>query len=240
MHKSNVFLISGNAGQGKTTIAKNIAFALRAFGFDVLLVDADLKTPKLGHHVGMPLVAKSIQDVLLGRSSLEDSVYERPSGLKLLLSSLAEINCPHPSRLLPGLKRLAKIIIIDVPTLDKQWYDTEEPVLLVAQPDFPSILEIKKLEKIASVHGIIVNKTHNDGIDLSPGNMQQLLSSKIVGMVPDEPMMREALKHGYSIIEFHPELKASIVLKQIAARLMNLEYSAGTEAPSLLAKLGFI
>lgn len=240
MYKSNVFLISGNAGQGKTTIAKNIAFAIRSFGFDVLLVDADLKTPKLGHHVGTPLVTKSIQEVLLGRRSLQDAVYERSSGLKLLLSSLAEIDCPHPSKLLPELKRLAKVVIIDVPTLDKQWYATKEPTLLVTQPDFPSILEIKKLEKLANVHGIIINRMHDDGIDLSIGNMQQLITKSMLGIIPDEPIMREALRHGYSLIEFHPELKASIALKQLAAKLMNLEYSAGTRAPSLLAKLGFI
>lgn len=210
------------------------------FGFDVLLVDADLKTPKLGHHVGIPLAVKSIQDVLLGHYSLKDAVYERPSGLKLLLSSLAEIDCPHPSKLLPELKRLAKVVIIDVPTNDKQWYATKEQALLVSQPDFPSILELKKMEKLANVHGIIINRSHHDGIDLSPGNMQQLLAKPILGMVPEEPIMREALRHGYSLIEFHPELKASIVLKQLAAKLMNLEYSAGTGAPSLLAKLGFM
>lgn len=240
MHKSKVFLISGNAGQGKTTIAKNIAFALRAFGFDVLLVDADLRTPKLGYHIGTPLASKSIQEVLLGRRSLKDAIYERPSGLKVVLSSLAEIDCPHPSKLLPELKKLASVIIIDVPTNDRQWFSTKESCIFVSQPDFPSILEVQKTCKYANVHGVVVNRAHNDGVDLSPGNIQQLLNRQILGVVPAETFMRDALRHGYSIIEFHPELKASIVLKQIAARLMNLEYSAGTEAPSLLAKLGLI
>lgn len=217
-----------------------MAFALRNFGFDVLLVDADLKTPKLGHHVGMPIATKTIQDVLLGHRSLKDAIYERSSGLKLLLSSLAEIDCPHPSKLLPEIKKLAKVVIIDVPTNDKLWYETKEPVILVTQPDFPSILEIQKLSKQANVHGIIINRTHADGVDLSLGNIQQLLTNPILGTIPEEPIMREALRHGYSIIEFHPELKASIALKQLAARLMNLEYSAGTRAPSLLAKLGLI
>ncbi len=236
--KNSVFLISGNAGQGKTTIAKNIAFALRNFGFDVLLVDADLKTPKLGHHVGMPIANKTIQDVLLGHRPLKDAIYTRPSGLKLLLSSLAQIDCPHPSKLLPELKRLAQLVIIDIPTNDKLWYAAKEPTVLVTQPDFPSILEVQKLSKHANVHSIIINRMHNDGVDLSPGNIQQLLTKPILGIIPEEPAMREALRHGYSIIEFHPELKASIVLKQIAAKLMNLEYSAGTRAASFLTKLG--
>jgi len=238
VQQNKVFLVSGNAGQGKTTVAKNLAFALRNFGFDVLLVDADTKTPKLGHHVGMPLAYKTIQDVLLGLRPLKDAVYTRPSGLKLLMSSLAEINVPHPSKLLPELRRLANIVIIDVPTNDQKWYDTKCETLLITQPDFPSILDVQKLCKKANVHSVIINRAHEDGIDLSPENIQQLLTKPILGIIPEEKAMREALRHGYSIIEFHPELEASIVLKQIAARLMNLEYSAGTRAVSLLTKLG--
>lgn len=237
---NKVFLVSGNAGQGKTTIAKNIAFALRNFGFDVLLVDTDLKTPKLGYHVGMPLANKTIQDVLLGLRPLRDAIYQRESGLKLLLSSLSEISVPHPSKLLPELKKLADVIIIDVPTGDQKWYDTKEETIMVTQPDFPSVLDLKKLIKLANVHGVIVNRMHNDVIDLSAGNIQEIVPKPVIGVVPAEMAMREALRHGYSIIEFHPELKASNVLKQIAAKLMNLEYKSPIRAMPLLAKLGLV
>ncbi|MEM3154483.1 MAG: P-loop NTPase [Candidatus Woesearchaeota archaeon] len=240
MDKNNVFLVSGNAGQGKTTIAKNIAYALRNFGFDVLLVDADLKTPKLGHHVGMPIAERCIQEVMRGSRQLKDAIYRRPSGLKILLSSLTEIDCPHPSKLLPELKNLAQVVIVDVPTHDKLWYASKESVVLVTQPDFPSILDVQKLCKLANVEGIVINRAHDDGIDLSPGNISQLLAKPILGVVPAETRMREALRYGYSIIEYYPELQASIALKQIAAKLMNLEYSAGTRAPSFLMKLGLV
>ncbi len=237
---NKVILVSGNAGQGKTTVAKNIAFALRNFGFDVLLVDGDMKTPKLGHHVGTPLANKTIQDVLLGLRPLKDAVYQRPSGLKLLLSGLSEVKVPHPSKLLPELKRLADIVIVDVPTWDNQWYETKCETIIVTQPDFPSALDAKKLCKYANVTGIIINRLHGDGIDLSPGNVQEIFGKQILGVIPSEPAMREALRHGYSIIEFHPELKASISLKQIAARLMNLDYQSPVRPVSLLARLGLI
>lgn len=230
--------MSGNAGQGKTTIAKNLAFSLKHFGFDVLLVDADIKTPKLCHHVGLPLVDRSIQEVLLGVRKLEDAVYHSRSGIKLLLSSLSLVDVPHPSVLLPRLQKLADIVIIDVPTHDKKWYETNCDMLLVTQPDFPSCLDLQKLFRYGKVHSIIVNRLHEDGIDLSPGNVEQLLSKPVLGVVPEEPMMREALRHGYSVVEFHPELQASIVLKQIAARLMNLEYQSPLQEASLLVKLG--
>ncbi len=237
---NKVILVSGNAGQGKTTVAKNIAFALRNFGFDVLLVDGDIKTPKLSHHVGMPLANKTIQDVLLGARPLKDAIYQRPSGLKLLLSSLAESDVPHPSTLLPQLRKCADVIIIDVPTYDKKWYETKCETIIVTQPDFPSALDAKKLFKCANVQCVVVNRMHNDGIDLSLGNMQEIVLKPILGVIPEEPAMREALRHGYSIIEFHPELQASISLKQIAARLMNLDYQSPVRTVSLLARLGLM
>jgi MinD-like ATPase involved in chromosome partitioning or flagellar assembly len=235
---NKTFLVSGNAGQGKTTIAKNLAFALRQFGFDVLLVDSDLKTPKMGHHVGMPLVNNTIQDVLLGRTSLKSAICRKPSGLRLLLSGLTEVNTPHPSTLLSQLKRLAQVVIIDVPTGDSKWYETNADTLLVTQPDFPSVLDVKKLFKHVNLHSVIINRAHNDGVDLSAGNIHEIIPKPFLGVVPEEPSMREALRHGYSIVEFHPELKASIILKQMAAKLMNLEYNSPLRKVSLLVKLG--
>jgi len=237
---NKIFLVSGNAGQGKTTVAKNLAFALRGFGFEVLLVDSDLKTPKLGHHTGIPLANKSIQDVLLGIRSLNDSIYQKPSGLNLLLSGLTEVKTPHPSTLLPQLRKFPGIVIIDTPTNDQQWYETKCDTLLVTQPDFPSVLEVQKLSKHTNTHSIIINRMHDDGIDLSLGNIQQIISSKISGVVPEETKIREALRHGYSIVEFHPEFRISIVLKQIAAKLMNLEYESPVREVPILTKLGLM
>jgi len=235
---NKVFLVSGNAGQGKTTIAKNLAVALRGFGFDVLLVDSDLRTPRLGHHVGTPLAGRTIQEVLLGVRKLEDAVYCCPSGLKLLLSSIGAVDVPHPSVLLPKLKAIADVIIVDVPTFDKKWYDTGCDLLLVTHSDFPSVLDIKKLSKFGKVHGIVVNQFHDDGLGLSGINIEKLISLPVFGVVPYEPCFREALHHGYSLVEFHPDLSAAVVLKQIAAKLMNLEYSSPVQPASLLAKLG--
>jgi MinD-like ATPase involved in chromosome partitioning or flagellar assembly len=235
---NKVFLVSGNAGQGKTTVAKNLAFCLKSFGFDVLLVDGDVKTPKLGYHVGMPLAERTIQDVLLGVRTLEDAVYHSRSGLKLLLSSLNVVNVPHPSVLLPQLRKLADIVIIDVPTHDHKWYKPDCDLLLVTQPDFPSVMEIQKLSRGCKVYGLVINRVHADNVDLSAGNVGHFLSLPVLGVIPEEPVMREALRHGYSLAEYHPELMASNVLKEIAAKLMNLEYQSPLQEVSFLTRLG--
>jgi len=233
------FLVSGNAGQGKTTVAKNIALSLRQFGFDVLLVDADLFSPKLGHYLGIPLVERTIQGVLLGYYSLKDALYVHSSGLKLLLSSLSEFDVPHPSVLFEDLKNLADIVIVDVPSRDKEWFKSGADILFVTLPDFPSVLDCKKVCRFLNVKGVIVNRFHGDSFDLSPGNIFEIVNVPLIGFVPYESRIREALKYGFSIVDFHPEFKASIILKQIAAKLMNLEYSSSFRKP-LLEKIGLL
>jgi len=234
---SEVFLVSGNAGQGKTTTAKNLAFALREFGYDVLLVDGDPNTPKVCYHVGLPLADRIIQEVLLGKCSMNQAIYQKPSGLKVILSKHIP-GAPHPAKLLPELRKSAHIVIIDVPTADSVWYATGCKTILVSYPDFPSVAEASRLTRSANVQGIILNRSYGAGADLSPGNIQEFTGLPVKGIIPDEPHCREALKHGHSILEFYPDATASITFKMIAAKLMNVEYVPPRRKAPLFAKLG--
>lgn len=224
---SKVILVSGNAGQGKTTVAVNLACALRSFGCDVLLVDGDMRTPKVGFHFGMPLIDRSVQDVLLGRRSLADAVFRAPSGLKILFSSLAEIDSKHPSSLLPELQKFAEVIVVDVPSRDKHWCAKGETVL-VLHPDFPSVMDAVKLSKMSKISGVVMNRVHSDGVELSHANVEQLLSP-VIGVLAEESGMRESLRRGFPFVDFHPEL--SVPFKKLAARLMNVEYSSPLRRP---------
>ncbi len=225
MQQNKTILVTGNAGQGKTTIARNISIALKTFGYDVLLVDADLKTPKLGFHFGMPLAERTIQDALLGTRELENTIYLDATGTKLIFSSLNTIKTPHASTLLPKLREMAEVIIIDTPN-DEEWHKTKTETVIVTQPDFPSVLEALKLAKQVNLKGLIVNRRHSDQTEMSIENIKQMTNKEIIGSIPEEPKIREALKYGYSLLEFHPETKASNAIKQTAARLMNVEYNS--------------
>lgn len=93
---SKTFLVTGNGGQGKTTIASNLAIALRTLGCDVLLVDANMVTPKLCYHCQV-FPQLTIQDVLLKRCTVREALYQGPSGLKILFSNLGPSKTPHAS-----------------------------------------------------------------------------------------------------------------------------------------------
>lgn len=239
---NKTLLLCGTAGSGKTTVARHLAIALKHFGYDVLLVDADLSTPKLCHHFNIPLVKRTIQDVLLGKLPLTSALYQAPSGIKLLLAGLAEnpTPLPHPATLLPQLSTLADIVIIDTPSRDLRFYPLGTETILVTTPDFPSILDTKKLTRQTTVNGIILNRAHHDHLEITPSNARDIIGKKILGTIPEEPRMRETIRNGYSLLELYPDNPATASINQIAANLMNLEYHPPRKSTPLLVKLGIL
>ena len=94
-------VISPQQGDGKSTIALNIALALNEIEGPVLLVDGDLRRPSLHAKLRMPN-ERGLSDVLVGASSLEGAVQvDERSGLAVLTSGTAT---PNPIKLLESTR----------------------------------------------------------------------------------------------------------------------------------------
>src|SRR3954454_18535296 len=119
----SIVVTSSVPGEGKTTTACNLAITLAQAGVSPLLVEADLRRPRVGDYLGIE-TAVGLTDVLIGEVALDDAI--QPWGTTGKVSALpAGTIPPNPSELLGSrqmadlLERLSKdrLIIIDAPPL---------------------------------------------------------------------------------------------------------------------------
>lgn len=171
-----VVVSSSIPGEGKTSTAVNLAIMLAESGTRVLLVDADLRRPKVADYLGLE-GAVGLSGVLSHSVALDDAIQEwgRDGALHVLTSG---ISAPNPSELLgsAAMEKLIasfesdyEIVIIDAPPL----LPVTDPavlgsmtsgVLLVVSADgrtHKGELEhaVKDLEAVnARLLGIVVNR----------------------------------------------------------------------------------
>lgn len=120
--RKSLLVTSAIAGEGKTLLTANLGFAFAQAGHRVVLVDADLRRPKLGRLLGLE-PAPGLSDVLSGDRPYEALHHEQELPLQVLTSGSPP---PNPSELLESagfadlldrLTQRAEIVILDSPAL---------------------------------------------------------------------------------------------------------------------------
>jgi len=119
----SVVVTSSVPEEGKSTTAANLAITLAQAGLRVIVVEADLRRPKMTEFLGLE-GAVGLTSVLLGRVSLADALQPWGDlGLQVLPSGPLP---PNPSELLGSsrmqevlheLEGMSEIVIIDAPPL---------------------------------------------------------------------------------------------------------------------------
>lgn len=171
-------------GDGKSTIACNLALTLAASGSIVTLVDGDLRRSRVADTMGLTRGA-GLSDVLAGRAEVTD-VLQRSSQSQNLFVLAAGSAPPNPSEVLGSarmktlLDDLAKhsMVIIDAPPLIPVTdgavltHQADGALLVVSLGKTTYDLVEKALDTLQKARGralgIVLNRAPLRGVDASP------------------------------------------------------------------------
>ncbi|MBI4153931.1 P-loop NTPase [Candidatus Woesearchaeota archaeon] len=248
----SIAVLSGKGGVAKTTTSISLGAALTYFGKDVVIVDANLTTPNVGLHLGVPVVPVSLHHVLQKKNKLLDAVYVHHHGTKIVPASISvtDLMETDPDKLPKALEDLKKLnpdfVILDgAAGLGREALSAlhaADEVLLVTNPEMPAITDALKTAKVAEklgkrVIGAVVTKVDDKRLEVPLKNIETLLEVPILGIVPMDRSVKEALNRRDAVVFTHPKSPASVAYKRLAASLLNRKYDEEAEREGILKKM---
>ena len=249
--KKIIVITSGKGGVGKTTTAINLAAAMSYFGEDVLIIDGNLTTPNVGLHLNSPEVPINLNHVLAKKAEPFEAVYEHESGLKIMPSSLSlkELKKLKPGKIKEfkeDFKKISDYIIVDSAAgLGKEAMSVIEmadELIIVTNPEMPAITDALKTIKLAEernklVIGVIITRVKKNNIEMQPETVKEMLEVPILGMIPEDISVSKALNQKGPVIHTHPKSNASRAYKEIAAKLLDVEYDSNKDREKMIKRL---
>jgi polysaccharide biosynthesis transport protein len=181
----SIVISSSVPGEGKSTMAINLAVSLADTGARVILVDADLRRPSIADYAGIE-GSVGLTTVLIGRADVEDVV--QPLGTTTLDLLPAGQIPPNPSELL-GSPAMAGLL--DRLTTS---YDT---VLLDSPPLLP-VTDAAVLSKLAGGALVVVgaDRLHRPQLQETLASLQTA-GVHVLGIVLNKIVRREAGTYSY-------------------------------------------
>ena len=226
-------IVSGKGGVGKTVATINLGLALSRFDKDVTLIDADVSASNLGLQLGLYSFPKTLQDVLIGRSRIEEVMYDH-LGLKLIPSSISLDSIDaNTRRLRTVLKNLSGIVLIDSPPgLSSDALaviDACNEIIVITTPEIQTMANAVKVihiakEKKKAILGIVINRYKEGRYELSEEEIQTMAEVHILGKIPEESSVKKSLFEKVPLINYDPYNKAAIEFNNLAALLLETKY----------------
>jgi len=249
--KKLIVITSGKGGVGKTTTAINLGAAIKYFGKDVLIIDGNLTTPNVGIHLNSPEVPINLNHVLTGKADVLEAIYEHESGIKIMPSSLSikELKKIKPERIKDFknefLKMSEYVIVDSAAGLGNEalsTIDLADELILVTNPEMPAITDALKTIKLAeqmkkNICGVIVTRVKKNDIEMNPETVKEMLEATILGMVPEDISVQKSLSMKNAVVHTHPKSNAARAYKEIAAKLLGVEYDSEKDREKLLKRI---
>lgn len=239
-------ITSGKGGVGKTTTTANLGTALAGLGKKVVVVDADTGLRNLDVVMGLEnRIVYDLVDIVDGTCRLNQALIrdKRFEGLYLLPTAQTKektsIKPEQMQKICAELKEEFEYVLIDCPAGIEQGFENAiagaDKAIVVTVPEVSAVRDadriIGKLEaKGLSDHQLIINRLKVDmakrGDMLNIDDMLDILSIKLVGVIPDDEKIIISTNRGEPVVtdESSPAGKA---YRNIARRI------TGEEVPFL-------
>lgn len=176
---NTITIVSGGAGEGKSTTLFNLAVVFAQNGNRVLIIDSDLRRPSM-HKFLKVSNSQGLTNVLLGQNKLEEVIQTTslptldflPSG-KLPSSSMGILSSQQMKDLISEVKRRYDFVFFDSPPI----MGVSDAVVLASEVDislqviqyrkYPQAMTLRAKQMVSKVGGYLV------GIVLNNINMSQ-------------------------------------------------------------------
>ncbi len=173
-----ILITSPSQGNGKSTVASNLALSISQEGQNVILVDADLRRPSVHRSLKMT-IEPGLSDILNKRADLRNATRGWPSeaGLKVItagtkLSDVTEVvGSRRIASVLSELKENHELVIVDAPPLiiadSYNLASRVDGVIIVMEPGQTAHEQAKAIKEQlnradAKILGIVFNKISED------------------------------------------------------------------------------
>ena len=195
-HPQVIVITSALPGEGKTTSAINLAISLAQAGAKTILLEADLRRPKIPIYLEFPIKAEGLSELISGQKKLTTASLkslirkEESSGLKVLPSGNIP---PNPSELL-GSAKFGELIAM----LRKQF----EYVIIDCPPLLPvtdaAVVAAKADGAVLVVHAGATKKPHFVGSRDAMSSVGSTILGVVLNKIPEASLEYEyGYRYGY-------------------------------------------
>lgn len=204
---NSITVVSGGAGEGKSTTLVNLAYICAQGGYSTLMIDADLRRPRLhtffdiNNTVGLTNYLTTdlmLEDVIL--QTPVDNLFFMPSGI-LPADAAGILNSRRMSELVQDVKHRFDLVLIDSPPIlgvsDASVLASEVDLtmIVVQHRKLPRKMLVRVKQAVENVGGTVLGVVLNN-VDVKSDSQYQYYTSYYTYYAPTEaPEVASAQKY---------------------------------------------
>jgi capsular exopolysaccharide synthesis family protein len=204
---NSITVVSGGAGEGKSTTLVNLAYICAQGGYTTLMIDGDLRRPRLhtffdiSNSVGLSnylTTDLALEEVIL--QTPVENLYFMPSGV-LPNDAAGILNSRRMAELLADVKQRFDLVLVDSPPIlgvsDASVLASEVDLtmIVIQHRKLPRNMLVRVKQAVESVGGHVVGVVLNN-VDISSDNQYQYYTSYYTYYTPTEATPAKGAERG--------------------------------------------